>query len=481
MPVRIHSSKLVPPETLKPALTRKTRRRREALKEESRLETIAPPPRNDLRPSLKVIERQIDELKLPRRQARKLGPDDIKEVANSIQHFGICDPIIIGKNNRVIDGAAVIEAARSLGLCSVPCVELEHLNEVEERALRLALNRIGQDREYDLPELKLELEELKFEEQPIRILGFSDAQLDMVLSDETPASESTEDVLGTMTEEPVSRSGDLWCLGNHRLLCGDAKAEDSYARLMGGDKAQLALTDPPYAVAVGKVVSTKHRDFVEGGGDMDQDAFEALIASAFRHMQGALIDGGLLLSFMDFRHVSDLIRIGKALKFELINIITWVKHQGGMGSLWRSQSEFVVALKKAGKHKNNVELGKHGRDRTNVWEYAGAGTIGSDARKMLKDHPTPKPVPMLIDAIYDVTDIGDIVLDPFGGSGSTLMACEETDRHARVMELDPLYCDLIIRRWESQTGQSAILSQSDQEFSDVTAQRQGFVDIIDEQ
>lgn len=150
---------------------------------------------------------------------------------------------------------------------------------------------------------------------------------------------------------------------------------------------------------------------------------------------------------------ADLVHIGKALGFEHINTITWVKHQGGMGSMWRSQTEFVVVLKTPGKHLNNVQMGKNGRDRTNVWFYPGAGTVGTDARAMLKHHPTPKPVPMLIDAIFDVTERDDIVVDPFGGSGSTLIACEQSDRRARLIEMDPAYCDLILKRWADLTGQ----------------------------
>lgn len=471
MPVRIKSTAFES-ETLKPELIRKTRRRRSLLQQESVHAARGPAPRNDIRPTLKMVEREIASLKMPKRQARKLAPHQVTQVRNSIAQWGFCVPVLIGKDDRVINGVAVVEAARSLGMSSVPCVYLEHLSEGEERALRLALNQIGSDREYDLPMLKLELRELVLEQQPIRLLGFSDAQLDIVLSDDAPkiavAAGGNEKDLPT---DPVTRPGDLWRLGRHLVICGDAKLNEPYARLMSGARAQLALTDPPYAVAVNKVVSTKHRDFVEGGGDMDQAQFEAMIDAAFRAIHAVLVDGGMLMSFMDYKHVTDLVVIGEELGFSLMNLITWVKPQGGMGSLWRSRSEFVVALKKPGKHKNNVSLGKNGRDRTNVWEYPGAGTLGSDARKMLKEHPTPKPVPMLVDAIYDVTDPDDIVLDPFGGSGSTLMACEETGRIARLIELDPRYCDLIVRRWQDATGQHAILQGTDDRFAAVAEHR----------
>lgn len=469
MPVRINHTKF-DDQPLKPELIRKTRRRRSVTQRESVEEARAPVPRNDIRPALTIVERDIDSLKVPKRQVRKLGPNDVAKVANSIRQHGFCVPIIISKNGTIIDGVATVEAVRSLGFKTIDCVYLDHLEEAETRALRIALNQIGADRPYDLPILKLELEELQLERQPIQLLGFSDAQLDIVLSNAEPksASERPEQDLAA---QPTSWLGDIWKLGNHLVICGDAKDMDTYARLMGSTKAQLALTDPPYAVAVNKVVSTKHRDFVEGGGDMDQAQFEHLIEASFRAIHMALHDGGLLLSFMDHKHVIDLILIGEELGYDHLNLITWVKSQGGMGSLWRSRSEFVVALKKAGKHKNNVQLGKNGRDRTNVWEYAGAGTVGSDAREMLKNHPTPKPVAMLVDAIYDVTDIDDIVLDPFGGSGSTLMACEETGRRARLIELDPRYCDLIVTRWQGATGQHAILDGTNDRFLAVAEQR----------
>jgi DNA modification methylase len=470
MPVHINNSAFTN-ETLKPALIQKTRSRRSMLQQESVHHSRSPAPRNDLRPALAIEQRDLNALKMPKRQARKLGPNDVAKVANSIRQYGFCVPIIIGKDGRIIDGVATIEAARSLGFSSVPCVLLDHLSASEERALRLALNQLGSEREYDLPVLKLELEELLLEHQPIRLLGFSDAQLDIVLSEEAPATAPAPAESMGPPSDPVTSPGDMWRLGNHLLICGDAKLIETYQRLMEGGKAQLALTDPPYAVAVNKVVSTKHRDFIEGGGDMDQAQFEAMIEATFRAILSVLVDGGMLLSFMDYKHVCDLILIGGDLGYSLMNLITWVKSQGGMGSLWRSRSEFVVALKKPGKHKNNVQLGDNGRDRTNVWEYAGAGTLGSDARKMLEQHPTPKPVPMLVDAIYDVTDAGDIVLDPFGGSGSTLMACEETGRIARMIELDPRYCDVIVRRWQEATGGHAILDGTNDRFAAVADQR----------
>lgn len=455
-------------DTLKPELIAKSRHRRETMKGVAEREDRSSAPRNDLRPELLLVERRLDELKTPKRQVRKQTPEAIADIANSIRVLGFSRPILTSHKNRVIDGAAVIEAARMLGLETVPCIEVSHLTEAQEQGLRLALNKIGQNRPYDLDELKIELEELISAEVPIINLGFTSTELDQILLERPQIEKGEPDP--PMDAVPVSRLGDLWQLGDHRLLCGDAKETQSYEKLLQGEPVQLSLTDPPYGVAVGKIVSTNHRDFVEGGGDMTEAAFDEMIERTFALIRDALVDGGLLFCFMDWKHVANLIAIGKQLGLSHLNLITWVKHQGGMGSLYRSRSEFVVALKKPGKHKNNIQLGKYGRDRTNVWEYAGAGTLGSDAREMLKDHPTPKPVQMLIDALIDVTDRGDVVLDPFGGSGSTLMACEATARCARLIELDPLYCDLTVRRWEQETGKRAKLEGSGESF-DIVHQR----------
>lgn len=427
--------------------------------------------RNDIEPGIRIEHIAVGDLKMPKRLVRKFGPEDIVGVANSIREFGFSVPLLVGNDLQLIDGAVVLAAAKSLGMTRVPCAVVEHLTLAQQRALRIAVNRLGARRPYDLPELKLELEELKLDYQPIEILGFAAAELDQILIDE-PILELAElqPVPGAVA---VTRRGDLWILGNHRLLCGDAKEPKDYDRLLAGERVRLVLTDPPYAVAISKVVSTPHRDFVEGGGDMTDDEFQKLITACFQNSHDSLEDGGLLYSFMDWKHVAHLVAIGTSLGFEHLNLVTWVKPQGGMGSFYRSQSEFVVVLKRIGTHINNIMLGANGRDRSNVWHYAGAGTRGTDAAEMLKEgHPTPKPVPMLVDAILDVTHRGDIILDPFGGSGSTLIAAHKTGRHARLIELDPIYCDLIIRRWEEESGEKARLGEDGPTFEEVLVRQE---------
>lgn len=454
--------------SLQPALKEKSaaaRKGRAQLHEQSgRVIT----PRNDLTPDIRIEWIAVDDIKLPKRRVRRMAAEDIEGVVNSILAFGFSDTLLVGRNRQLIDGDLALEAAKSLGMSHVPCDVIEHLTDAEERSFRQANNEIGARRPYDLPELKKEFQELIALHQPIEILGFTSIELDQILADDP---EIEEEVPAPAPDAiAVTQRGDLWVLGEHRLLCGDAKVPEDYDRVLSGEEVRLVLTDPPYAVAISKVVSTPHRDFVEGGGDMTEDEFQALISACFKTCHDRLASGGILMSFMDWKHVAHLVAIGTHLGFEHLNLVTWVKPQGGMGSFYRSQTEFVVMLKREGKHINNIKLGANGRDRTNAWHYAGAGTRGTDAAEMLKEgHPTPKPAAMLFDAILDVTHRGDIVLDPFGGSGTTLMAAHKAGRKARLIELDPLYCDLIIRRWQNESGEQARLGEDGPTFDEIAA------------
>lgn len=476
MPVRI-GKEVQKPYRTKDAVQETASARRKALKAAAIAEDCGPlTAHNDLLPELQVTFERINDLKAPVRMIRALSPEAVEQVANSIRELKASDPILIGADNVIVDGVARWKAAQKIGLETFPCIRLSHLSPDQQELFRIAKHQIGANRPYIIPELKLALGNLVLKKQPIQLLGFASAELDTLLMPSAEELAHAEDDANADDEaivkaRPVSQEGDLWELGDHLLLCGDAKQVESYEQVMGGDRAQLVLTDPPYGVEVAKVVSTKHDDFIEGGAGTSQAEFEQIITSSFTHMRDYLVSGGMLLSYMDWKHVADLIAIGKSLGLEHLNLITWVKtNGGGMGSLWRSQSEFVVALKRPGKHKNNIQLGKWGRDRTNVWQVAGAGAKGTEVSKMLKHHPTPKPVPMLADAIADVTDAGDIVLDPFAGSGSTLIAAEQTKRRARLIERDPKYCDLIIRRWQD-AGRYAVLASNGDRFCAVAEQR----------
>jgi DNA modification methylase len=272
----------------------------------------------------------------------------------------------------------------------------------------------------------------------------------------------------------VTRPGDLWILGEHRLLCGDALLEASYARLMEGELARMVFSDAPYNVPVNGHVRSGHggghREFAMASGEMSDTEFRDFLATYLRRCKSVLMAGGIAFACMDWRHVEDLIFAGKSENLSPINICVWIKNNGGMGSLYRSQHELVCVFKKEGaSHVNNVELGRHGRYRTNSWCYAGVNTFRKGRAADLADHPTVKPTALVADAIRDVSHRGEIVLDPFGGSGSTLLAAEKTRRRARLIEIDPLYCDVAIRRWQALAGGSAVLAGTGERFDDRAA------------
>ena len=286
-------------------------------------------------------------------------------------------------------------------------------------------------------------------------IGFDTAEVDVILGG-TEADDQA-DALPAMVGVPaVSRPGDLWLLNNHRLYCGSALEQSSYDHVLAGHRAAMVFTDPPYNVRidghVGGKGAIKHREFAMASGEMTADEFTAFLSACLAHVAALAQDGAICFFCMDWRHIGELLTAAKA--FTLKNVCVWVKNNGGMGSLYRSQHEFVFVFKcGAANHVNNVELGKHGRNRTNVWEYRGSNSFGSGRDELLKSHPTVKPVALVADAIKDCSHRGDLILDPFAGSGTTLIAAEKTMRRSALIEIDPLYVDGIVRRWQAFTGQ----------------------------
>lgn len=429
-------------------------------------------PRNDLLPTCPKGMRALDQLKPADRKVRKLTEAQVARVIASIQAYGFIAPILIADDGRIIDGHTRAEAAKRLGLNEIPCLVVDHLSPIELKALKIAINRTAETGVWDLPALELELGELVVDGFEIELTGFSTPEIDAVL----PAR--AESVPPPPRAVAASQPGDLWLMGPHKLLCGSALERSSFAALMGDDLARLVLTDEPYNVPIaGHVTSGDHREFAMAAGEMTLDQFGNFNLTWMTLCNGCLTPGGMLGTFIDWRSVDLVIRTGKLLDLELLNLIVWEKTNAGMGSLWRSQHELLPMFKKGGApHINNIELGKHGRNRSNVWTYPGANSLGSSAQEMLADHPTPKPVPMLQDALLDVTERGDIVLDPFLGSGSMLIAAEATGRRCRGIELDPLYVDLAVRRWETQTGETAFLQDGGISFSEIATARSNAAD-----
>jgi len=462
--------------SLSDKLKTKGRARREGLR---RLAAAAPAPRgrrNDLLPHLELTYLPVDQIRPAPKKIRKLDPAHVREIAAAITELGFCDPILIGKENVVLDGEARLEAAKLHGLDRIPCIQVGHLNEKEQRVLRLAVNRLAEKGDWDLNQLRIEFEELIIEEAPIEISGITPDEIDqIIIEDEVEAVE--QGPLGPdESAVAIARAGDVFELGPHRVVCGDATDPAVLRLLMGGDcPARLILTDEPYNVPIaGHVTGGAHREFAMASGEMTAEQFLAFNLAWIEVAAGYLCDGGVFGTFIDWRGQPTVHAAATKLGLEPLNLIVWAKTNAGMGSLYRSRHELLPLFKKGdGPHVNNVELGKRGRWRSNVWTYPGASSLGSDARRGLQDHPTVKPIAMLEDALLDLTNRGEIVIDPFLGSGSSLIAADKTGRICRGVELDPLYVDVIVRRYETATGNDAVLVETGETFEELAARREG--------
>ena len=429
--------------------------------------------RNDLLPALKLESYLIDALGSHSRRLRKSDAAHIREIANSIGALGFNVPLLIGQDNMVIDGESRLAAARQLGLASVPCIRVDHLNESEQRLLRLAVNRLGEKGSWDIAELEAEFKELIIAEAPIELSGFGSDEIDQILIGSEDENAEVGDLEPSAGASSVSRINDLFRLGPHRLICGNATDHRIVSRLMQSNVARLIFTDEPFNVAIGgHVTGGDHREFVMASGEMSGAQFLEFNRNWIGALLPYLIDGGIVGTFIDWRGLPIVHTAATGLGLSPVNLIVWVKTNAGMGSLYRSQHELLPLFKKgAASHVNNVSLGKRGRHRSNVWTYPGASSLGSDARQGLQEHPTVKPTAMLQDALIDLSHRDDIILEPFGGSGSTLIACEKTGRVCCGIELDPLYVDVIIRRYQRVTEQEVILDETGETFDELEKRR----------
>ena len=443
-------------------------------------QSTSQPPR---RPTLSIDNVLLDRLKPDPKNARQHTAKQIRQIARSIESFGFNVPILVDADLNVIAGHGRLLACRRLGWSEVPTIRLEHLSETQKRAFVIADNRLTEIASWDDRLLAEQLQALSSVELDfdIETIGFDMGEIDLRIESlnakETGAAEaSIPDVSGPA----VSRVGDLWLLGWHRLLCGDARDETTHTELMGTERAAAVFTDPPYNVAIDGHVSglgkVRHREFVLAAGEMTPEAFTRFLTAALEGMKASSQPGSPAFICMDWRHLTELLAAAGSASLEMLNLCVWTKPNAGMGSLYRSQHELVFVFKLgSGPHRNNVQLGAYGRHRSNVWAYAagpGFGRAGEEGR-LAALHPTVKPTTMIADAILDVTRRGDIVLDPFLGSGATLMACERTGRRCCGLELDPLYCDVIVRRWQAYTGGVARLATTGEAFEAAAAARGG--------
>lgn len=455
---------------LKDGLLAKTRSARRVNSKKVAIKSAAAGPLpNDLAPDLKIEWHAIDELMPAARRIRKCNPDQVERAITSIRTYGFISPVTI-RRMVVVDGHVRIAAARELGMEAIPCIDVGHLGKEQARMLSISLNRLSELGEWDLPELRLELTDLEIADVDLTPTFFTDQELDIILSDE-PEQEQAEEAIPEPPSRPVTQEGYLWLCGDrHRVLCGNALNPENFATLLGGQLAHAVLTDAPYNVKIAGNVSgngkTKHGEFAFASGEMKPDEFREFLRVAHQNCADNLEVGGVVYSFMDWRSIDTLMAACRDAGLGHINTAVWYKGSGGMGGFLRSAHEFCGVFCKGDKPRlNNVALGKFGRDRTNVWVYPGANRPGSSSGQVLKDHPTPKNLEMCADAILDVTARGDIVLDPFLGSGTTLVASEQTGRCCYGIELDPSYTDVCIRRWQEATGMEAVLASTGETFN----------------
>ena len=426
-----------------------------------------------------ITNRAVGELKPYKGNARTHSKKQIQQIAKSIEKFGFNNPVLVADDDTIIAGHGRVAAAELIGLPEVPTIRLSHLNVADRRAYVLADNKLAENAGWDTELLAFEIQSLLDLDFDLSLTGFESIEIDRVLDDwaeaSTTANDLPEDCVPPLSSPIVSKLGDVWHLGQHRLMCGDARNHDHLAVLLAGETVDIIFTDPPYNVRIDGHVcglgKTHHREFAMASGEMTRSEFVTFLSVTLSNASGACRDGAIAYVCMDWRHIGELLEAGMTAFDEFKNLCVWNKGNGGMGAFYRSKHELIFVFKKGtAKHVNNFGLGEGGRYRTNVWDYPGISSIGSTRSEELAMHPTVKPVELVADALRDCSRRGDIVLDVFGGSGSTLIAAQKCGRKARVIEFDPVYCDTIIRRFTLLTGKQATLVETGASFDDLELQ-----------
>jgi len=424
-------------------------------------------------PRLVITYQPISSLKPASRQLRRRGKKYAAQLKASIGRLGCRLPVLATRAGEIIDGHEIAAACKSLGYDTIPTIIVDDLSPVEIRALRLSLNKIAESSEWDPDALGAELAEI-FAIDPLLLdfTGFTMPEFDRLITGIGESAADEPESLLKPTKTAVSRLGDLWEFGGgHKLLCASARESMSYEVLLGSAKAQMVIADPPYGCAIKGHVSHSHDEFVEGSGMTATEA-QAFFESFLAAMTPFIADGAIVDIFIDWRGMLALLQALRGAGLEQKSLVFWDKGGGGMGSPYRQQGEFVVITKWGkGPHIDNIQLGKHGRNRTTLWQAPGLAQFGKGRKEALALHPTVKPVSLIMDALLDTSHPGGIVLDPFGGSGTTLLAAHRTGRIGRAIELDPIYIDVAIRRMEALTGQPARHEATGLTFETLARQR----------
>jgi DNA modification methylase len=404
---------------------------------------------------LAVVYRPLNDLIPDPRNARTHPKRQVDQLRASIKEFGFTNPVLVDPEGHIIAGHGRLQAARAMGMAEVPTIVLSGLSETQKRALRIADNKIALNAGWDLEILQHELGELASIDVDIdpTLTGFSTGEIDVIL---TSAPDPDDEVIPPVLATPRTKLGDIWILGEHRVGCGDGRDAKFLQRVIGdGVLVDAAFLDPPYNVRIGghAVSAGSHREFAMASGEMSEAEFRSFLAETLGAAARVSRDGAVHFVCMDWRHMDSISAVGATIYDECLNLCVWNKSNAGMGSLYRSKHELVFVYRVGmAPHLNMVELGKHGRNRTNVWDYASVNSMRGSRREDLSLHPTVKPTGLVADALKDVTRHGDLVLDLFLGSGTTLIAAERTGRSFRGLDIDPAYVDVAIERWSARTG-----------------------------
>jgi DNA modification methylase len=400
----------------------------------------------------------------------------IRKIAESIKLFGFTNPLLVDSDNTIVAGHGRLEAAKLLGIDRVPTIRLGDLTPDQVRAYVIADNRLAEIAGWSNEILAIEFQYLNsLENFDLTATGFEIPEIDLIIEGISDKPSEPSELVELEAGPAVSRTGDVWSLGKHVIICGSALEEATFARLLGRRKANLVFQDPPFNVKVNGNVcgkgSIQHREFAMASGEMSQAQFIAFLTTNFTLVTRFSAPASVLFNCMDWRHIEELLESANRCQWELLNLCVWVKDNGGMGSFYRSRHELVFVFKNGkGSHRNNIQLGKYGRNRTNVWNYPGVNTLSRNGEdgNLLALHPTVKPTALVADALLDCSARGDLVLDSFLGSGTTLLAAERTGRICYGIEIDPLYVDVAIRRWQKYSGERAI-HHSGKSFDELTA------------
>jgi len=429
--------------------------------------------------SLNIEMKLVEDVVPNKKNVRTHSKRQIELIAKSIKAFRFNCPVLVDSENVLLAGHARLEAAKLLGLDSIPTIRIDHLTEPQIRAFMIAENRLTERGGWDDQLLAIEFKDL-FEldlDFDLDVTGFEVPEVDFYMQHpRQPEKQTEQDISKPPNRPPASRTSDLWKLGNHVIVCGNALEENSYKRIMGDSKAAMVFADPPYNVPIDGHVSgngaVQHREFAMACGEMSSEQFTAFLSKSLGFCAEHSRTDALQYICMDWRHIDELQRAAKACFDQFINLCVWVKTNGGMGGFYRSRHELVFVYRNGrSQHRNNVQLGRHGRNRTNVWEYPGVNTFNRTRMVERVMHPTVKPIELVMDAILDASAPNELVLDPFGGSGTTLLAAERTKRRAGLIEIDPIYVDLTIERWQAETGKAAIHLESGKTYDELGKDR----------